>query len=388
VGAGVALPCAALLSGTRDPSPRCTRLVKAVAVATAVLCVACAASGCAGLDSSSAEAPRVRCQPPSAAELRAGDVDAARAARRAAQVERRERGLIVGIDGGYGGWGFCETMHRAALGAPVTRHEWQLDEGVAVQDEFVYKAAARAHTRLHALLGTNELGDADHYQNFVVAFIRRYGIGGSFWLEHPQLDAQRYAIRTFELGNEPYFGGMSASDYAATVGPVLERVKALGLPARMVLASRVDGIDTSWMDTLYAEIPRLNSLYYAITEHPYWYGHNPAEADDEGPFRRIALLRQRLDELGAGAKPIFITEYGESTADCGEECVSEAVQARHLREMIRFCRRPPLDVQLLLIFQLIDRGTNSGDRELQFGILRQNGSRKPSYPIVQRAISG
>jgi hypothetical protein len=357
-----------------------------LAVAIAVLCAAGAVAGCAGLESSSASAPLVHCQPPPTSALRAGDLAAGRAARRAALVERRERGLIVGIDGGYGGWGRCETLHRAALGAPVTRHEWQLDEGVAVQDAFVYKAAATVHTRLHALLETNDLGDPGDYQNFVVAFIRRYGVGGSFWLEHPQLDTERYAIRTFELGNEPYFGGMSASDYAETVRPVLERVKALGLPARMVLASRVDGVDTSWMDTLYAEIPRLNSLYYAIAEHPYWYGHDPVEADDEGPFRRLALLRRRMDELGAGAKPIFVTEYGESTAGCGEECVSEHVQARHLREMIRFCRRPALDVQLLSIFQLIDRGTDSGDRELQFGILRQNGYPKPSYAIVERAI--
>jgi exo-beta-1,3-glucanase (GH17 family) len=181
---------------------------------------------------------------------------------------------------------------------------------------------------------------------------------------------------------------MSASDYAETVGPVLERVKALGLPARMVLAGQVDGADTSWMETLYTEIPRLNSLYYAFAEHPYWYGHDPAAIDDEGPFQRIVLLRRRMDDLGATAKPIFITEYGESTASCGEQCVSEATQARHLGEMIRFCRRTALDVQLLSIFQLIDRGTDSGDRELQFGILRQNGSPKPSYGVVRQAISG
>ena len=41
-----------------------------------------------------------------------------------------------------------------------------------------------------------------------------------------------------------------------------------------------------------------------------------------------------MNEQGASTKPIFITEYGESTGNCGEECVSEAEQAEHLQAMI------------------------------------------------------
>ena len=52
---------------------------------------------------------------------------------------------------------------------------------------------------------------------------------------------------------------MSASQYADTVRPTLEEVKRLGLPAKMILPSRVYGTDTSWMDTLYQRIPNLNT---------------------------------------------------------------------------------------------------------------------------------
>ncbi|MBK5218769.1 MAG: hypothetical protein JJE35_03135 [Thermoleophilia bacterium] len=270
----------------------------------------------------------------------------------------------------------------------ITRHEWSAEAAVSAQDALVYKAAAKARTRIHALLGANDLGDPDEYRQFVVAFIRRYGTGGSFWEEHPKLDARRYAIRTFELGNEPYFGEMTADEYADAVRPTLERVNRLRLPARIVLASRVSGTDASWMEDLYEEIPRLNSLFYAFADHPYWYGHDPAEAGGEGPFQRVAILRRKMDAFGAPAKPIFITEYGESTGDCGENCVSEATQARHLRRMIRFCQRPEMRIELLSVYQLIDRGTESDDRELQFGLLRQNGSQKAAYGVVRAAISG
>ncbi|HEX3173656.1 MAG TPA: hypothetical protein VHQ43_05500, partial [Solirubrobacterales bacterium] len=197
----------------------------------------------------------------------------------------------------------------------------------------------------------------------------------------------RYAMTTFELGNEPYFGEMSAAEYADTVRPTLEEVKRLGLPAKIVLPSRVYGSDTSWMDTLYERIPDLNELFFAFADHPYWYAHDPAQVGPAGPFGRIEALRRRMNELGANTKPIFITEYGESTASCGEECTSEAGQAEHLSAMISaVTARPDWGVKMLSVFQLRDRGTASGDRELQFGLLREDGTPKPSYAVVSSAM--
>jgi Bacterial Ig domain len=293
--------------------------------------------------------------------------------------------LAIAIDGGHGTWSTAETSYRAQLGAAVTRHEWDTSQPVNAQDALVLKAASQVHTRIHALLGENELGDATHYREWVVGFIRRYGLGGSFWREHPELEEARYAIQTFELGNEPYFGGMTASQYADAVRPALEEVARLGLPAKMILDSRIYGTDTSWMDTLYQRIPDLNSLFYAFADHPYWYGHDPAAGTAAGPFGRIAVLRKRMNEKGASGKPIFITEYGESTAGCGGECVSEAVQAEHLREMVEAAIvKTEWKIEMVSLYQLIDRGTNSGDRELQFGLLHQDGTPKPSYSVVRQ----
>lgn len=295
--------------------------------------------------------------------------------------------LVIGIDGGYAGWSDDETEDRVALGAAVTRHEWDPEDPVDAQDDVVLSAAATIHTRIHALLGGNSLGDATHYREWVIAFIRRYGVGGSFWSAHPELDASRYAITSVELGNEPYFGEMSASSYAETVRPTLEEIHRLGLAVKVVLPSRVYGTDTSWMDTLYQRIPNLNDLFYAFADHPYWYGHDPAQVSPAGPFGRIEALRRRMNEKGASEKPIFITEYGESTASCGGECVSEAAQAEHLSEMISaVSSHPEWGIEMLSVFQLLDRGTGSGDRELQFGLLRQNGTPKPSYSVVENAM--
>ena len=295
--------------------------------------------------------------------------------------------LVIGIDGGYGDWSKTETEEREALGAAVTRHEWDPSDPVDAQDDVVLSAATEVHTRIHALLGENDLGDPNHYREWVVAFVRRYGPGGDFWSAHPELDSSRYAITTIELGNEPYFGEMSAAEYADAVRPTLEEIHRLNLPVKVILVSRVYGKDTSWMDTLYQRIPDLNSLFYAFADHPYWYGHDPAESSAAGPFDRIETLRRRMIQQGAGSKPIFITEYGESTAGCGEECVSEETQAQHLGEMISaVASNPQWGVEMLSVYQLRDRGTDSGDRERQFGLLREDGTEKPAYPIVQAAM--
>jgi hypothetical protein len=295
--------------------------------------------------------------------------------------------LVVGIDGGYAGWSSTEVAYRAQLGAAVTRHEWDPRQPVDEQDEEVQIAAEQIHTRIHALLGANELGDPSHYRDWVVAFVRRYGAGGSFWAERPHLDASRYAIDTVELGNEPYFGTMSPVLYADTVRPTLEAIDDLGLPVKVVLPAYLHGANTSWIDLLYERIPDLNSLFHAFAFHPYWYGHHPATPGDSGAFERLDTLRRRMDELGAGAKPIHLTEYGESTASCGSECVSETDQAAHLAAMLAaVVARPDWKVEMLSVFQLLDRGTASADRELQFGLLREDGTPKPSYAPVRAAM--
>ncbi|HXQ89142.1 MAG TPA: hypothetical protein VN733_05825 [Solirubrobacterales bacterium] len=353
------------------------------------------AGKCARLASSRARAAAAR-----GAKARAVRRVRVRAMRRCLVRERQSRrvkpavpptlvggSLVVGIDGGYTGWSDTEIEERAQLGAAITRHEWDPAEPVDEQDDVMEAAWGQIHTKIHALLGGNDLGDPTHYREWVVEFIRYYGVGGSFWDRHPELDESRFAITSIELGNEPYFGEMSAEEYAATVGPVLEEIKRLGLPVTVVLPSRVYGSNTAWMDTLYALIPNLNDLFDAFAEHPYWYGHEPASSGPAGPFGRIETTRRRMNEHGANTKAIWITEYGESTAECGEECVAEDTQAAHLQQMLdAIVSRSDWGVKMISVFQLRDRGTESSDRERQFGLLRQDGSEKPAYPIVESAM--
>ena len=395
----VALTCLAAVAGVPAASAGAAQSVGAAAPAPhlsgtatriAAICAKQARRGTRGMARSSARSRKRRATRARAIRRRCR-VRLQRAARRRRSkptLIRPSAGpLAIGVDGHYAGWSEDEIEDRETLGAAVTRHEWELDDPPSSEEQQVLAAATEVHTRIHALLGGNDIGDPEHYRAWVVAFVRYWGPGGSFWKAHPELDESRYAITSIELGNEPYFGTMTPTDYADTVRPTLEAVAALGLPVKVILPSYIHGERTTWIDTLYERIPNLNSLFYAFADHPYWYGHDPAEGGDNGPFERIDTLRRRMGEHGAGAKPIYITEYGESTASCGSECVSEATQARHLEEMLEaVISREDWGVEMFSVFQLRDHGTSSGDREEQFGLLRENGTAKPAYSIVRSAM--
>jgi hypothetical protein len=294
--------------------------------------------------------------------------------------------LTIGIDGGYSHWSEAEIDARTELGAAVTRFEWEPGTALEESEETVL-AAVEIDTRLHALLGANEIGDPIEYRDWVVEFLRYYGPNGTFWEEHPELDASRYAITTVELGNEPYLEGISPAEYADAIRPALEAIDDLELPVEVVVAAHAYGDDTSWVDGLYEVSPDLNSLVDAFALHPYWYGHPPDEPGPAGPFERIETLREAMDSHGGESISIQITEYGQSTAACGEECVSEEDQAADLAAMIdAVSSNPDWKVEMLSVFQLIDRGTDTGERELHFGLLREDGSPKPSYEIVRDAM--
>jgi hypothetical protein len=293
-------------------------------------------------------------------------------------------GLTIAVDGGHGYWSDTEISYRAQLGAAVTRHEWDPTEPIDHQDEIVYAAASKIHTRIHAQLGANWLGTASSYKEFVLGFIARYGLGGTFWKLHPELNEGAYAITTVELGNEPYFEDMSATLYADTVRPTLEAIKNQNLPVEVILVTRTYGTDTTWMDTLYSRIPNLNGYFYAFADHPYWYGHSPDEGTAAGPFGRISVLRKRMNEKGAADKPIWLTEYGQSTANCGSQCVSEATQKEHLQKILNAAiTRTEWKIGMISVFQLRDRSLNSSDREHGFGLLRFDGGQKASYSMVR-----
>jgi len=269
-----------------------------------------------------------------------------------------------------------------------------------VMDDAIMKAARDVKTRPHALIGRTEYDvDSKTFANYAVQVVKRFGPKGTFWSEHPNLD-RRFAVQTVELMNEPYFvSPVNPAKYALYIKPALLALKALRSGVRVIIgtanyASKTKG--TLWVKTLFKKIPGLPRLIHGVATHPYWNGNLPNGplANPNRPFSRIDSLRALLNCLGGKKLGIYITEYGASTATSSEG-VSEAVQAQSLASFLRAATRNTYgwNVKMFLMYTLLDwpvgqGGEDATNREAHFGIIRPNGTKKPSYSIVKSYMRG
>src|SRR4051794_20098763 len=79
-----------------------------------------------------------------------------------------------------------------------------------------------------------------NYANFMSAAVKRYGPGGSYWAEHPEVPNR--PIREWQIWNEPnqpvfnWSDQPFAKDYVALLGAARTAVKAVDPGAKIVLA--------------------------------------------------------------------------------------------------------------------------------------------------------
>lgn len=104
--------------------------------------------------------------------------------------------------------------------------------------------------------------------------------------------------------------------------------------------------------------------------------------------RNTLGLRDMMVAHGDAHKPLWITEYGRPTGGTeGQEYVSEAMQARFYSSFIRDTRRYPW-LGPVFLYNYQDVPQQQPDREGHFGLLRSDGTYKPSFYAVRNAIKG
>jgi hypothetical protein len=230
--------------------------------------------------------------------------------------------------------------------------------------------------------------DAVAYAAFVRDAVRRYGPSGTFWKAHPKLDA-RLAPRWFELWNEPYFArpiesALSARRYARLTDAALAAGHTADPEARFLISVQTrtqqrSQLDTAWLDHLLRARPHLLEHADGVTAHPY-------DRDVVGSLDALRALRATLRTRGGGALPVWVTEVGWSTCAGAANCVSEREQAGAVSRFLRTAVRERL-AHAAFVYHLLSwrqpPGQNGGD----FGLLRRDGTRKPSWRVVRRSAA-
>ncbi|MCB1005446.1 MAG: hypothetical protein KDB35_14775 [Acidimicrobiales bacterium] len=233
------------------------------------------------------------------------------------------------------------------------------------------------------------------FARFAAAVVSRYGPGGQFWAQHPELSPQ--PLRAVEIWNEPWgywtwVGEPSAARYARLARAAATSIRNANadvdiLISADLLEARRDGRIVGWIDGVLAADPGLVDLIDAYSIHPYHYGGpRDVRSDQRWDYGKVALIRQVTAQHGAN-KPMWITEVGWTTAPGADGHVSEATQATYTRQaVVRAFDEWPYVKRFYLYSYDRDSG-NTSDREGYFGVRRQDGSYKPAWTALTNLLA-
>jgi hypothetical protein len=268
--------------------------------------------------------------------------------------------------------------------------------GMEVYAILAYSAlwASSRNGQAHAYPASNV-----EYAEYAAAVTRRYGLGGTFWSSHPELEPQ--PVRAVEIWNEPsgyWFNepGPDPARYASLALAASEAIHRID-PAMTVLIDgtlvqvRRDGAIRNWIQEVLAAEPRLHPHIGAFSSHPYPYpqdrGPYAQGNDARWDFSQVALIRQVTSDAGV-ARPIWITEVGWSTATAAPGTVSEAAQAQFLVQAVERALTEYGSFVPRIYLYSFDRDSNDQtDREGFFGVRHRDGTPKPAWTALRALLA-
>jgi polysaccharide biosynthesis protein PslG len=203
--------------------------------------------------------------------------------------------------------------------------------------------------------------------------------------------ATRYKgkVAAWEIWNEPdCIGGCpngSPQQFVKVLKAGYQGVKA-GDRNAIVVSGGISGNNAEWISRMYASGAK--GYFDALAVHPYQ--DPPTAAPDAACENRVyrftclTLIRDQMVRNGDSAKPIWLTEYGWTTAQSGDRVgVDEATQAVYLTQALNLLRNYAPYVTNAFWYTMRDRD-DSTEYENDFGLLHVDGSEKPAFGALQQ----
>jgi hypothetical protein len=180
--------------------------------------------------------------------------------------------------------------------------------------------------------------------------------------QHYGTDVDYEVYNEYNIGFNDGLCGRTADCYIQLLAPTYAAIKA-AVPDATVVGPALAGIDLPWLGRLF----ELGGLDYldVVSVHNYDYPNAP-EGRGEAKMRQLAQL---IRDYNNGAdKPLWMTEYGWTTASTIN---TDAEQARYLARGSVLLQAAGVDK--MFVYDLIEDGTDNGNREHRFGLLRNGG---------------
>ncbi|MCZ4560889.1 cellulase family glycosylhydrolase [Rhodococcus sp. IEGM 1401] len=212
----------------------------------------------------------------------------------------------------------------------------------------------------------------DEFGNFAAAAATRYG----------------NRISTWEIWNEPnlaYFHNPSPTgkSYLPTLKAAYTAIKAVQPQSTVIAAGLANSADWAFGSSPLAFARALYSnggkpFFDGLALHPYPAGVTPPAGVY---WAQISQLYALMNSKGDGGKKIWITEFGVPTQTNG---ATEAKQSEIVLAALREAGKLPY-VAGVFIHTFRNTGTNAGDAESNFGLLKRDFTPKQAFNDIRAA---
>lgn len=199
--------------------------------------------------------------------------------------------------------------------------------------------------------------------------------------------AQRYSpmgVTDWEVWNEPNIDDFwepkpDAGVYASLFRATASAVREVDPAATLITGGLTRGTTTDdgsriaqaeFVEDLYAH--GAAQVADAVAVHPYSFPDLPATDLNAvvGGIADLPTVRAVMEQWDDADKQIWVTEFGAATGS-GDNSMSESEQAESLSQAGQLAASWPW-LGPVIIYELRDRGTDPGDLEQNFGVLRHD----------------
>lgn len=239
---------------------------------------------------------------------------------------------------------------------------------------------------------------AEGWSDFVAAAVARYGRGGSFWTENPQLPENppiAYQIWNEQNTDGRYLPKPNPREYAELFTRAGAAIRAAE-PGAQILPGGMFGTPQTEFSIDAWDFLRIMMAQPGVAQYVDAVGVHPYSPDLRGVRYQLKIMRKQLDKLGHDEIPLQVTELGWSSG-LGKDRFfffkGPKGQARMLRKSFGLIidKRRQWNIQRAMWFSWRDvpKGEQPGCVFCgRFGLLKQDLTRKPAYREYRKLALG
>lgn len=227
---------------------------------------------------------------------------------------------------------------------------------------------------------------ASQWRDFVRAVAERYGDGGSFWAERPELVP--LPVGVYEIWNEmngpPYWTGgpVSAADYARLLTLADAGIDAVDPEARLMVGGLRPRTAVSYLDDLY-DVAGVRDHFELVGLHPY----AKTAYESMSVTRNVRAL---MDARGDTDTGIWLTEVGWSTSGSGGVVTTLQGQADRTESLLTRIGRQRLELRIgrVLLYSYEDDPAAPCGWCPGAGLIEADGTAKPAWRVFTAFAAG